>query len=467
MADSRGTLEDDRKRFEALMPKRVVDVAPGRTLTSPATAEDLIWGLTTSSPGERIKAAQTLQSLSHERTALCSRRGLVEAAVAVVSDAAVELTSRWVCCWALANVAGGDRPHARAVVESGGLTAFVSAASSSDEQLAQSGIWGIGNVAAEFQQETLASGALEAVVARVGWSKCKATLFSSAWALANLVGRSPASGGAEVAVASVVPAVGALAYMLSVPDRDVALQAAWGMAEFVSAESGKDARIAAVVRSYCMRALSLLLRDEIVCRPVLLILGNVALGSPLEVSAIVEAQILPALAELLTSRSEWVRKHAAWVLENLLCGPADNVNAVARTRAFTQLTEMAFNPDECRSVRVCCVRALSNAALSSPALPPDLAQLVLPALVAACESPPSPEVLSSVVPALHAVYRADSKGTARPLLDHWKAAHTLRRVARRADDRRIAERASRILHEFYKADESNEVEDVTARMGTL
>ena len=110
------------------------------------------------------------------------------------------------------------------------------------------------------------------------------------------------------------------------------------------------------------------------CNPALRAIGNIVTGSDYQTQIVINAGVLPALAPLLNSTKDTIRKEACWTISNITAGTTDQIQAVIDANLIPQVIRLLIHGDYKTKKEACW--AISNASSGGLTKPDQIRYLV-------------------------------------------------------------------------------------------
>lgn len=234
--------------------------------------------------------------------------------------------------WALTNIASTE--FTKAVVDAGALPKLVAGMMHADANVREQCLWCVGNISGDcpdFRDAVFTTpNAVNNLLMNVAHPENVRLLRNATWSLSNFCRGKPAP--RPEAVAPIIPA---LAYLISLEDKDVLSDALWGLCYLTD---GEEEMVTAVVGAGVLpRVVALLGHAELsVAMPALRIIGNVVSAADQHTQAAVDAGVVAALVPLLRSARRNVKREACWAISNVAAGTHAQIGAMLATPGLLQ-----------------------------------------------------------------------------------------------------------------------------------
>ena len=243
--------------------------------------------------------------------------------------------------WALANIASDSSSETRTVIDAGAVPIFVNLLRSEHDEVREQAIWALGNIVGDsprWRDSVLSFDAMTLLLESFVDLSRESLVRNAAWTLSNFCRGKP-----QPVFETVAQALPVLGRLIRGEDTKVLADACWALAYL---SDGPNVKIQAVIEADVVPRLVQLLGHKAltVQTPALRCIGNIVTGNDTQTQTVIDNDALPLLAHLLVSSKHSIRKETCWTLSNITAaGNVQQIDAVLKSGVVPQLVAMLSN----------------------------------------------------------------------------------------------------------------------------
>ncbi|KAJ3438729.1 importin alpha [Anaeramoeba flamelloides] len=244
--------------------------------------------------------------------------------------------------WILTNTCSGTHEQAQYCVALGIIPKFVSLLNSTNEEVLEQCIWGLGNIAGdciEFRDKILQeSDVIDKIINIFSLEICNLNIAKNAiWSLSNLIRCRPRP---ELSLIKNVIPIFANYIGSGIPQ--LVQDSCWGLS-YIS--DGTSENINAVLKyNVVERLVGFLESDELkILVPSLRTIGNIVTGDKEQTQIPLNFKLLEKLSPLLRHKRNQIRQEACWTISNITAGDPQQIQKVIDKGIIPQIIDILEN----------------------------------------------------------------------------------------------------------------------------
>lgn len=260
--------------------------------------------------------------------------------------------------WAILNIVSGNAHQTQAIVDLDAVPILLKILKESpSEDVQDQAVWAIGNIAGDsvpHRDLCIASQGMPAVLQVLETCKKVSGLRNAMWTVSNFFRGAP-----KPSLEDLRPALPPLTrHLRESTDVEILTDALWSLS-YIS--DGPNDYIQAVIDAEVVPRVVQLLRHESagVHTPALRTVGNLVTGDDVQTDMVLNNDPFGAVMQLMASPKMKIRKECCWLLSNICAGPLYQVQQIRDHGFFNQFSIMARDAE--LSVRKEAAFAIANA----------------------------------------------------------------------------------------------------------
>jgi hypothetical protein len=242
--------------------------------------------------------------------------------------------------WVLTNIASGESHQTQAVVDAGGVPAFVEILRTGDVETKEQVVWAMANIAgdsAKLRDLCLQAGTMDAFLAcLVSYENRPEMMKNATWGISNLCRGKP-----RPAIEYMAKAVPYLFRLLQVNEPEVLTDSLWALSYVAD---GDEAQIDLLLNSGVVGTVvqALGCGNDDYGGPAIRVVGNIATGSHQQTQVILSCGALNHIPYFLHSKKNNLVKEACWLLSNITAGTQDQIQAIIDAGLLSRVVELCI-----------------------------------------------------------------------------------------------------------------------------
>jgi len=242
--------------------------------------------------------------------------------------------------WVLTNIASGESHQTQAVVDAGGIPAFLEVLRTGNVETKEQVVWAMANIAgdsAKLRDQCLQAGTMDAFLGcLVQYEGRPEMLKHTTWGISNLCRAKPRPN--IEYIGKVMPY---LCRLLQCQEPDVLTDALWALSYIAD---GDEAQIDLLLNSGVVGTVvqALACDNDEFRTPAIRVVGNIATGSHMQTQVVLSCGALAHLPTFLHSKKANLVKEACWLLSNVTAGTPDQIQAVIDAGLLSKVVEISL-----------------------------------------------------------------------------------------------------------------------------
>jgi len=240
--------------------------------------------------------------------------------------------------WVLTNIASGESHQTQAVVDAGGVPAFLEMLRTGDVETKEQVIWAMANIAgdsAKLRDYCLQAGTMDAFLACLVQHESRTEMMKhTTWGLSNLCRGKPRPN-----IEYISKAMPYLSRLLQVNEPEVLTDALWALSYIADGDENQiDLLLHSGVVGTVVQALGC--GNDDYGGPAIRVVGNIATGSHAQTQVILSCGVLSQLPYYLHSKKSNLVKEACWLLSNVTAGTPEQIQTVIDAGLVSRVVEL-------------------------------------------------------------------------------------------------------------------------------
>jgi importin subunit alpha-1 len=323
----------------SLSPQQLQNATDTRTQQGLEQLPQLVAGVMSNDAMQQLQATVTFRKLlsieSNPPISQVIATGVVPRFVTFLQSQSPKL--QFEAAWTLTNIASGTSTETRVVVDAGAVPVFVALLRSPHDNVREQAIWALGNIAGDspnWRDYVLSFDAMTLLLENFTDMSRDSLIRNAIWTLSNFCRGKP-----QPSFTVVERALPVLAFMIRNDDADVLADACWALSYL---SDGPNEKIQAVINADVLPRLVELLEHKSysVQTPALRCIGNIVTGDDQQTQKVIDLRALHSLAKLLDSPKRSIRKETCWALSNITAGNQLQIQAVIDAGVVPTLVSM-------------------------------------------------------------------------------------------------------------------------------
>jgi hypothetical protein len=242
--------------------------------------------------------------------------------------------------WVLTNIASGESHQTQAVVDAGGIPAFLEILRTSESiETKEQVVWAMANISgdsAKLRDQCLHAGTMDAFLGSLVQYEGKTEMLKNAtWGISNLCRGKP-----KPHLEYIGKAMPYLCRLLGCSEPEVLTDALWALSYIAD---GDENQINILLQSGVLPTVvqALGCGNDDYGTPAIRVVGNIATGSHQQTQVILSCGALQHLPHFLHHKKSNLVKEACWLLSNVTAGTPDQIQVVMDAGLLSKVLEIA------------------------------------------------------------------------------------------------------------------------------